>query len=136
LVVQDRRPGCATNRGPVAVLVSALDQVDSLLDTAFREAAQRRSQLMVLYEWDPPAGQPYPIAETEQLKLLDSWLSDHRDPDEIVAVTAELIPRGDVTRIANFLSEAVLLITSTGNAPVLRTATAVPAILFIPTAAP
>ncbi len=135
LVVQDRRPACATNRGPVAVLVSAVDQVDSLLDTAFREAAQRGSQLVVLYQWDPPADQPSRIAETEQQKLLDSWLSDHRDPDGVVAVTAEIIPCRDVTRIADFVSGAVLLITSTGNAAVLRVATAVSAILFIPTAA-
>ena len=135
LVVQDRRPACATDRGPVAVLVSALDQVDSLLDTAFREAAQRRSRLVVLYQWDPPAGQPRRVAETEQQKLLDSWLSDRRDPDEIVAVTAEIIPCGNVTRIADFLSGAVLLITSAGNAALLRVATAVPAILFVPTAA-
>ena len=134
LVVQDRRPACATNRGPVAVLVSAVDQVDSLLDTAFREAAQRGSQLVVLYQWDPPADQPNRIAETEQQKLLDSWLSDHRDPDGVVAVTAEIIPCTDVSRIVDFVSGAVLLITSTANAEVLRTATAVSAILFIPTA--
>lgn len=135
LVVQDRRPACATSRGPVVVLVSAVDQVASLLDTAFREAAQRRSQLVVVHQWDPPAGQPRRVAETEQQKLLDAWLSERREADEVVAVTAEIVPGGDDLRVADFLSGAVLLIASAGNAAVLRVATAVPAILFIPTAA-